>query len=57
MKRFTIRKQRYPAYDGSRPVSFAIYYGREFIAYSWSFSRAWVAVQYLKKCLQVDGER
>ena len=44
-----IKPQRYPCYDGSRPLSYAIYYGRTFLAYSWSFSGAWRAAQVIKK--------
>lgn len=48
-KRYYILAQRYPAHDGSRPLSFAIYRGREFLAYSWSLAGAWVALQWIKR--------
>jgi hypothetical protein len=47
--RMYIKPQRYPCHDGSRPLSFAIYRGRTFLAYSWSLSGAWVALAYLKE--------
>lgn len=46
--RFYIVPQRYPCFDGSMPLSFAIYRGRTFLAYSWSLSGAWVAMQVIK---------
>lgn len=49
IKRFYIIPQRYPTHTGERPLSFAIYFGREFLAYSWSLSRAWVALQLIKE--------
>jgi len=33
---FKIKTQRYPTHTGERPLSFAIYYGRKFLAYSWT---------------------
>lgn len=48
-KRYYIVPQYYPTHDGKRPLSFAIYYGRTFLAYSWSLSRAWVALQIIKR--------
>lgn len=49
MARLHIKPQRYPCHDGSRPLSFAIYYGRTFLAYSWSLSGAYVALSYLRR--------
>lgn len=48
VKRFYIKTQRYPTHTGARPLSFAIYHGRTFLAYSWSLSGAWVALQIIK---------
>jgi hypothetical protein len=48
-KRFYIVTQRYPTHDGSRPLSFAIYQGRTFLAYSWSLSGAWIALQVIRR--------
>jgi hypothetical protein len=50
-QRLYIIPQRYPTHTGERPLSFAIYWGREFLAYSWSLSGAYVALQYLRKNL------
>jgi hypothetical protein len=50
-KRLTIRKQRYRDAWGRRPLSFAIYCNHRFIAYSWSFSGAWRAVQLIKETM------
>lgn len=41
--------QRYPTHTGERPLSFAVYCGREFLCYSWSLSGAWIALQVIKK--------
>lgn len=49
MARLYIKAQRYPYYDGSRPLSFAIYHGRTFLAYSWSLAGVWVALEYLRR--------
>lgn len=51
-KRYYILPQRYPAHDGSRPLSFALYRGAEFLCYSWSLSRAWVALQLIKQTVK-----
>ena len=48
-KRYYIVPQRYPCYDGTRPLSFAIYQGRTFLAYSWSLSGAWIALQVIRR--------
>ncbi len=48
VKRYYIIPQRFPCSDGSRPLSFAIYYGRTFLAYSWSLAGAWIALQIIK---------
>lgn len=48
-KRYYIVTQRFPTHDGQRPLSFAIYRGREFLAYSWSLVGAWIALQIIKK--------
>lgn len=47
--RYYIIPQYFPCYDGSRPLSFAIYRGREFLAYSWSLVGAWIALQIIKR--------
>lgn len=52
--RLYIVAQRYPCYDGSRPLSFAIYRGRGFLAYSWSLSGAWIALQYIRQSCKQD---
>lgn len=46
--RYYIIPQRYKTHDGQRPLSFAIYYGRTFLAYSFSLARAYVALQIIK---------
>lgn len=51
-KRYYIIPQRYPCYDGSTPLSFAIYCGKTFLAYSWSLAGAWVALQVIKRGLR-----
>lgn len=50
--RLYIIPQRYPCHDGSTPLSFAIYYGRTFLAYSWSLTGAYVALCYLRERTQ-----
>lgn len=47
--KFYITPQRYPTHTGERPLSFAIYFGRTFLAYSWSLSGAWVALQVIRE--------
>lgn len=47
--RLYIRPQRYPCYDGTRPLSFSVYMGRTFLCYSWSLAGAWVALGYLRR--------
>lgn len=51
-QRLYIVTQRYPCYDGSRPLSFAVYSGRTFLCYSWTLSGAWIALQLIKKGLK-----
>jgi hypothetical protein len=57
--KFSIRKQRYPCADGTRPLSFAVYVRRgwrsHFCCYAWSFSRAWVATQLIKQTMKEEG--
>lgn len=48
-KRYYIIPQRFPTHDGSKPLSFAIYRGREFLAYSWSLAGAWIALRIIKR--------
>lgn len=48
-QRLYIVTQRYPCHDGSKPLSFAIYRGRTFLAYSWSLTGAWVALQVIRR--------
>jgi len=48
-QRLYIIAQRYPTHDGQRPLSFAIYRGRTFLAYSWSLAGAWVALRWIKR--------
>jgi hypothetical protein len=48
-KRLYIIPQRYKTHDGKRPLSFAIYQGRTFLAYSWSLAGAWVTLQFIRK--------
>lgn len=48
-KRYYIVPQYYPTCTGERPLSFAIYYGRTFLAYSWSLAGAWIALQIIKR--------
>jgi hypothetical protein len=50
-QRLYIIPQRYPCHDGSRPLSFAIYRGSTFLAYSWSLSGAWVALQVIRRTM------
>lgn len=50
-QRLYITSQHYPTHDGKRPLSWAIYRGRTFLAYSWSLSGAWVALQMIRKGL------
>lgn len=50
-QRIYILAQRYPTHDGRRPMSFAIYQGRTFLAYSWSLSGAWVALQVIRRTI------
>ena len=47
-KRYYIIPQYYPDYRGVRRLSFAIYCGRTFLAYSWSLAGAWIALQVIK---------
>jgi hypothetical protein len=54
--RMYIAPQRYPCYNGSRPLSWAIWLKqpwrrRQFVGYSWSFSGAWRAAQLIKQVL------
>lgn len=53
--KLTIRKQRFPSHDGRRPLSYAIYYGRTFLCYAWSFSRAWVALQIIREGMEREA--
>lgn len=48
-KRLYIITQRYPCYDGTHPLSFAVYYGRTFLCYSWSLVGAWKALQLIRR--------
>jgi hypothetical protein len=48
-QRLYIKPQRYPTHDGKRPLSFAVYRGRTFLAYSWSLAGAWIALQVIKR--------
>lgn len=48
-KRYYIIPQWFPCHDGSRPLSWAIYRGREFLAYSWSYVRAVLALRMIKR--------
>ena len=56
-QRLYIITQRYPCHDGSRPLSFAIYQGRTFLAYSFSLARAWQALCLIRKTLKCDKMR
>lgn len=47
--KFHIKPQRYPCHDGSRPLSWAIYSGRVFLAYNWSLSGAWRALWLIRE--------
>lgn len=47
--RLYIKPQRYRTHTGERPLSFAIYCGRTLLAYSWSLSGAWVALQVIRR--------
>lgn len=49
IQRLYIIPQRFPNWKGERPLSFAVYQGREFLCYSWSLSGAWVALQVIKR--------
>jgi hypothetical protein len=48
-KRYYIIPQRYPDAWGNRPVSFAVYCGREFLCYAFSLARAWQALEFLRQ--------
>jgi hypothetical protein len=48
--KYTIRPQWYPCHDGSKPLSWAIYYGEEFLAYSWSIEGAAAALVLILEC-------
>jgi hypothetical protein len=54
-QRLYIIPQRYPTHDGQRPLSFAIYRGRTFLAYSWSLSGAWIALQVIRQSVTQSG--
>lgn len=47
--RLYIIAQRYPDYRGNRPLSFAVYRGREFLCYSWSLAGAYIALQVIRR--------
>lgn len=47
-KRYYILPQYYPDHRGVKSLSFAIYVGRTFLAYSWSLAGAWIALQIIK---------
>lgn len=51
---FKIKKQFYPTHTGERPLSWAIYRGRKFLAYSWSLDGALRAVRELARVLQTQ---
>jgi hypothetical protein len=48
-KRYYIVPQWYRTHDGQRPLSWAIYRGTEFVAYSWSYTKAYIALQWIKR--------
>ena len=48
-QRFYIIPQRYPCYDGSTPLTWAVYYGRHFYCYSWSYEGAVRAIELIEK--------
>jgi hypothetical protein len=52
--RMYIAPQRYPCYNGSRPLSWAIWLKqpwrrRQFVGYSWSLAGAYIALCYLRE--------
>ncbi len=51
-QRFYIIPQRYKDCWGNKPLSFAIYRGRTFLAYSFSLARAYVALQLIKRTFE-----
>lgn len=57
-RRLYIVTQRYPDHLGRKPLSFAVYYGKEFLCYSFTLSGAYIALQYIKHNLfaTVGGE-
>jgi hypothetical protein len=48
-KRLHIRAQWYECFDGSKPLTWAVYNGREFLCYSWTLEGAKRAMEYLKE--------
>lgn len=48
-RRYYIVAQHYPDSQGRRPLSFAVYRSNTFLCYAWSLSRAWQALQLIKR--------
>ncbi len=56
MTHFVIIPQRYPCFDGSCPLSWAIYFNDEFCCYSWSYEGALRALKLIQETNQTQKE-
>lgn len=51
-----IEPQRYPTHTGELPLSYAIYDGDEFLAYSWTIEGAAAGIEEIQRSLNTNPE-